>query len=208
MNAGTPTVYIVDDDPAVRDSFALLLRLQGFSARVFASGEEFLAGYSPDWAGCLVLDLRMPGMSGLALQSAMVDRGIKLPVVVVTAHGDVAAARAMLRAGALDFLEKPLDDNQLVAAIRAALQRDAEDRKHALAVAQAKQRMERLTPREREVLDLVVAGRHNREIAAELGISSRTVEVYKARLIEKLRVDRLPDLIRLVLTVQSGDSRR
>ena len=205
MNAGTPTVYIVDDDPAVRDSFALLLRLQGFSSRVFASGEEFLAAYSPDWAGCVVLDLRMPGMSGLALQSAMLDRGIKLPVVVVTAHGDVAAARAMLRAGALDFLEKPLDDNQLVAAVRAAFQRDAEDRKHALAVAQAKHWMERLTPREREVLDLVVAGRHNREIAAELGISARTVEVYKARLMEKLRVDRLPDLIRLVLMVRGEE---
>lgn len=205
MSVGAPTVYIVDDDAAVRDSFALLLRLQGFSARVFASGEEFLAAYSPDWAGCVVLDLRMPGMSGLGLQSAMLDRGIKLPVVVVTAHGDVAAARAMLRAGALDFLEKPLDDNQLVAAIRAALQRDAEDRGRALAVAQAKQWIERLTPREREVLDLVVAGRHNREIAADLGISVRTVEVYKARLMEKLRVDRLPELIRLVLMVQSGE---
>ena len=205
MNAGTPTVYIVDDDSAVRDSLALLLGLQGFSTRVFASGEEFLAAYAPDWAGCLVLDLRMPGMSGLALQSAMAERGIKLPIVVVTAHGDVAAARAMLTAGALDFLEKPIEENQLVAAIRAALQRDAESRKHALAIAQARQWMERLTPREREVLDLVVAGRHNREIAAELGISARTVEVYKARLMEKLRVDRLPDLVRLVLTVRSGE---
>ena len=206
MNAGTPTVYIVDDDAAVRRSLAMLLGLQGFSTRIFASGEEFLAGYAPDWAGCLLLDLRMPGMSGLALQSAMAERGIRLPVIVITAHGDVAAARAMLTAGALDFLEKPLEESQLLAVIRTALQRDAEDRKRATAVAQTRQWMERLTPREREVLDLVVAGRHNREIAAELGISVRTVEVYKAHAMEKLRVERLPDLIRLVLTVRGENS--
>ena len=204
MNASIPTVYIVDDDFAVRDSLALLLGLQGFVTRVFASGEEFLAAYSPQWPGCLVLDLRMPGMSGLALQAAMAERGVKLPIVVITAHGDVAAARAMLTAGALDFLEKPLEESQLLTAIRAALQCDAEDRRQALTIAQARQWIERLTPREREVLDLVVAGKHNREIAAELGISARTVEVYKARSMEKLRVERLPDLIRLVLTVQAG----
>ncbi|MBI2959328.1 MAG: response regulator transcription factor [Betaproteobacteria bacterium] len=203
MNADAPTVYIVDDEPAVRESLALLLRLHGFVSRGFASGEEFLSACAPGWAGCVLLDLRMPGMSGLALQAAMADRGITLPVVVVTAHGDVAAARAMLKAGALDFLEKPLDKNQLLAAVRAAFERNAEDRAHVLAVAQAKQCIERLTPREREVLDLIVAGQHNREIAAELGISARTVEVYKARLMEKLRVDRLPDLIRLMLTVAS-----
>ena len=203
MNTSIPTAYIVDDDPAVRDSLALLLRLQGFSTRVFASGEEFLSAYSPKWAGCLVLDLRMPGMSGLALQSAMAERGIKLPVIVVTAHGDVAAARAMLKAGALDFIEKPLDDSQLVVAIRGALELDAENRKRDLAVAQAKQWIERLTPREREVLDRVVAGQHNREIASELGISARTVEVYKARVMEKLRVTRLPELVRLVIMVQN-----
>ena len=205
MSAAIPTVYIIDDDDGVRDSLAVLLQLEGFATRAFASGEEFLAACTSEWAGCVLLDLRMPGMSGLAVQASMAGRGITLPLVVITAHGDVAAARAMLKAGALDFLEKPLDKNQLLAAIRAALQRDAKQRAHVQAAAQARQWMARLTPREREVLDLVVAGQHNREIASHLGISARTVEVYKARLMEKLRVERLPDLIRLVLAARSTE---
>lgn len=205
MSAAIPTVYIIDDDDGVRESLAVLLQLQGFATRAFASGEEFLAACASVWAGCVLLDLRMPGMSGLAVQASMADRGITLPLVVITAHGDVAAARAMLKAGALDFLEKPLDKNQLLSAIRAALQHDEKQRALVQAAAQARHSMARLTPREREVLDLVVAGQHNREIASHLGISARTVEVYKARLMEKLRVERLPDLIRLVLAARSTE---
>jgi two-component system, LuxR family, response regulator FixJ len=194
-----PTVFIVDDDAGVRDSLAMLLELKGFRTRTFAAAEAFLAEYRPDSPGCVVLDLRMPGMSGLELQAELARRGAPLPVIIITAHGDVATTRAALKGGAVDFVEKPIDDQVLVAAIAAALDRDARERERAQAAAGAAERFARLTAREREVLTLIAEGRHNREIAAALGISSRTVEVYKARMMEKLQVRRVPDLVRLVL---------
>jgi two-component system, LuxR family, response regulator FixJ len=195
----TPTVFIVDDDAAVRDSLAMLLELKGHAVRTFAGADAFLAEYRPEWPGCLVLDLRMPGMSGLELQAELARRGVGLPVVIVTAHGDVAAARTALKGGAIDFIEKPIDDEALVRAIADALDRDARSRTRAQADASTAERLARLTGREREVLELVAAGRHNREIAVDLGISPRTVEVYKARLMEKLQVRRVPELVRMVL---------
>jgi len=197
-----PTVFIVDDDAGVRDSLAMLLELKGFRTRSFADAEAFLAEYRPDWPGCLVLDLRMPGMSGLELQAELARRGAPLPVIIITAHGDVATTRSALKGGAVDFIEKPIDDEALVAAIAAALDRDARGRERAQAAAGAAERFARLTAREREVLALVADGRHNREIAVALGISPRTVEVYKARMMEKLQVRRVPDLVRLVLEQQ------
>lgn len=195
-------VYIVDDDNAVRDSLSLLLRLKGFENRVFGSAEDFLAQYSPDWRGCLLLDIRMAGMDGLALQRELAERGSVLPIVFITAHGDAAKARAALKSGAVDFLEKPLDDQALVAAVAEAL--DSEVRAHSADQARATlvARLARLTGRERQVLDMVVEGCHNREIAAQLGISPRTVEVYKARMMEKMQARTLPDLIRSVLAAQ------
>jgi FixJ family two-component response regulator len=197
-----PTVFIVDDDAGVRDSLAMLLELKGFRTRTFAAAEAFLAEYRPEWPGCLVLDLRMPGMSGLELQADLARRGSALPVIIVTAHGDVATTRSALKGGAVDFIEKPIDDEALVAAIAAAFDRDARGRERAQAAAGAAERLARLTGREREVLALVAEGRHNREIAVALGISPRTVEVYKARMMEKLQVRRVPDLVRLVLEHQ------
>ena len=197
-----PTVFIVDDDAGVRDSLAMLLELKGFRTRTFPGAEAFLAEYRPDWPGCLVLDLRMPGMSGLELQAELARRGDVLPVVIITAHGDVATTRAALKGGAVDFIEKPVDDEALVAAITSALDRDAHERERAQAAAGTAERLARLTGREREVLALVAEGRHNREIAVALGISPRTVEVYKARMMEKLQVRRVPDLVRLVLENQ------
>jgi RNA polymerase sigma factor (sigma-70 family) len=194
-----PTVFIVDDDAGVRDSLAMLLELKGFRTRVFASAEAFLAEHRPESPGCLVLDLRMPGMSGLELQADLARRGATLPVIIITAHGDVATTRSALKGGAVDFIEKPIDDEALVAAIATALDRDARDRAAAQASASVAERLARLTRREREVLARVADGKHNREIAAELGISPRTVEVYKARLMEKLQVRRLPELVRLML---------
>jgi FixJ family two-component response regulator len=194
-----PTVFIVDDDAGVRDSLAMLLELKGFQTRTFPAAEAFLAAYRADSPGCVVLDLRMPGMTGLELQAELARRGSGLPVIIVTAHGDVATTRAALKGGALDFIEKPIDDEVLVAAITAALDRDAQARSHAQSAAGVAARMARLTGREREVLALVADGRHNREIAIELGISPRTVEVYKARLMEKLQVRRVTELVRLVL---------
>lgn len=200
------TVYIIDDDAAVRDSLGLLLELHGYAARVFASAGEFLAVCTSEWTGCVLADLRMPGTSGLELQSELITRGIALPFIIITAHGDVAAARTSLKAGAVDFLEKPLDSAQLLAAVQGALQRETERLRAADAAAQTKRLLARLTDREREVLHLVVAGHHNREIAAQLGISARTVEAHKARLMAKLGVERLPDLLRLTLPAPSDKS--
>ena len=202
-----PEVTIVDDDAGVRDSLALLLGLHGYAVRAYASGEALLDAVRDDWRGCLLIDLRMPGMDGLALQKALAERGVALPVIILTAHGDAANARAALKAGAFDFLEKPVDDTLLIEMIQAATRVEAETHAATTERAQVERRIQRLTPRERQVFDLVVAGRHNREIAAALTISPRTVEVYKARMMDKLQVDRLPDLIRLSLGTAAAGAR-
>jgi RNA polymerase sigma factor (sigma-70 family) len=200
MTNRKPIVHIVDDDGAFRDSLALMLRLKGFETATFASGEEFLAKVAAGALGCLLVDMQMGGMGGLAVQEEVVRRGIALPTIVITAYGDVATARAALKGGAVDFLEKPLDEDALERIVRTAVAQSAETIASADAAADLEARLARLTDREREVLDMVIAGRHNREIAVALGISPRTVEVYKARMMEKMRVTRIPDLIRLMLT--------
>ena len=194
-----PTVHIVDDDSAVRESLALLLGLRGYATRRHASAEEFIDTVRPGAPGCVLLDLRMPGMSGLEAQTELASRSIHMPVIILTAHGDVASARQALKNGAFDFLEKPVDDKALSVTIDAALNADAEQAQRAGRAATVKAQLERLTPRERQVLNSVVDGRHNREIAAELDISVRTVEVYKARIMDKLQIERLPDLIRMAI---------
>ena len=200
MTAVDPKVYIIDDDAGVLDSLVVLLELQGFRTEPFTSAELFLQSCSPHSTGCVLADLRLPGMSGLQLQLAMQERNIALPVIIISAHGDLPAARAAFKSGAVDFLEKPLERGQLAQVIRTALARDKAAREHALHCAKVDRLMDRLTERERAVLAAVVAGRHNREIAADLGISARTVEVHKSRLMSKLGVERVPDLIRLVLS--------
>ena len=199
-----PFVAIVDDDAAVRDSLALLLRLHGFAVRAFASGDEFLVWSGTQDVDCVLLDLQMSGSSGLDVQAELARRQLDYPIVVVTAHGDVATTRAALKAGAFDFIEKPFDDEVLLKAIRAASATSAERRTRSERQTRFSQSLARLTPREREVLDHVLAGQHNREIAVLLAISPRTVEVYKARIMDKLDVDRLPDLIRLALEMGLG----
>jgi FixJ family two-component response regulator len=191
------TVFIVDDDPSVRDALSLLLSLRGHPTATFASAEDFLAAARPDWRGCIVLDIRMPGMSGLELQRCLLSRGPTLPVVVITAHGDVAAARQAFLSDAIDFIEKPFDGQQLLAAIENALAglRAVSD---AQVAARAHANAPLLTRREREVMDLMIRGLHNRRIAQELGISPRTVEVHKARVMEKMGVRTLIELVRLV----------
>ncbi|HZP87406.1 MAG TPA: response regulator [Burkholderiales bacterium] len=194
-----PIVYIVDDDAAVRDSLDVLLRVRGHATRSYSSGSDFLSEVDRNARGCVLLDLRMPGLDGLAIQSMLSSRDITLPVIMLTAHGDVATTRAAMKAGAFDFLEKPFDDDVLRSTIDAALARDTEARAETDRRTELSRLVDRLSARERQVLACVVAGRHNREIAVELGISPRTVEVYKARVMEKLRVERLPDLIRIAL---------
>ena len=192
-------VYLVEDDPSVRDALGLLLGLRGYSVALFASAESFLEAYRPDWCGCLLIDIRMPGMDGLTLQKHLLARGCRIPVIVMTGHGDVESAREAFRAQAVDFLEKPIDHGKLIAAIEESFARQARVQAAAGQRTEFDRLLGSLTPREREVMDLVVSGRHNREIAETLGISPRTVEVHKARMMVKLRVDSVPDLVRLSL---------
>jgi len=195
-------VYIVDDDAGVRDSLEILLRLHGYRVVGFASGEAFLAALdgSPAPAGGVVLlDLRLPGIGGAQVQAELAARKLAWPVVILTAHGDVPSARNALKAGASDFIEKPIQESLLLAALEHGATQHRTAESEAQRKADLERRLSRLTPREREVLAMVVEGRHNREVAQVLGISPRTVEVYKARVMDKLDVDRLPDLIRLTL---------
>lgn len=194
-----PTIFIVDDDASVRDSLALLLGLKGYAIRSFASAEDFLAACQPEWHGCLLLDIRMAGMNGLELQQQLISHQIFLPIIFITGHGDVAAARTALKGGAADFLEKPLDDEMLSAAISEALDRNTRQRDETSLGNEIVARIARLTAREREVMDKVAEGQPNREIARQLGISSRTVEVYKARMMTKMQAHSIAELIRLVL---------
>lgn len=198
------TVFIVDDDASVRDSLALLLGLKQFHTETHASAKAFLDAFEPGSPGCLLLDVRMPGMSGLDLQAELARRGIDLPVIVITAHGDVATTRAALKAGAFDFLEKPVDDELLFDVIGNALDADRHRRDEQAAIDTKRERLERLTGREREVMELLADGRHNREIAEALGISPRTVEVYRARMMEKLQARNLADLIRIILEIRAS----
>ena len=165
--------------------------------QLFANAESFIEAYRPGWGGCVLTDLRMPGMTGLELQAALRARAIELPVVVLTAHGDVATARAALKNGAFDFLEKPIDDALLIEVLGNALRVDRERRTAVTTRAFVSARFERLTEREREILALITAGHQNREVAAQLGISPRTVEVHKARIMEKLGCRSLAELIRV-----------
>jgi len=192
-------VYIVDDDDAVRDSLDVLLRMRGYRTRPYATGAAFLDAVETDVPGCIILDLRMPAPDGLEVLKRLRGRGIDLPIVVLTAHGDAASARAAFKGGAFEFLEKPLDDAALVAAIEAATRAGTAAYALRQRRAELQRRLARLTAREHEVLLHVLAGRHNREIAAVLDISPRTVEVYKTKLLDKLQVDRLPALIRVAL---------
>jgi len=198
------TVFIIDDDAAVRDALGLSLGVRGYRTAIFADAESFLQAYQSDWRGCILIDIRMPGMDGLALQKRLLELGCALPVIIMTGHGDVGSAREAFKSRALDFLEKPLDQSKLIAAIDDALLRNetvqqAAETEHAFAALLAT-----LTPREREVMEMIVAGRHNRDIADEMGISARTVEVHKARVMQKLKVDSIAQLVRLSLGVANA----
>lgn len=198
------TVFIVEDDLSVRDALGLLLGLQGYSVSMFADAESFLGAYRPDWTGCILVDIRMPGMNGLALQRWLVDKGCRMPVIIMTGHGDVGSARQAFRAQAVDFLEKPIDQTRLIEAIADAYARYTAVRNESTSSEDLMDRLAALTPREREVMDLVVAGRHNRDIADELGISVRTVEVHKARMMTKLAAHGVADLVRLSLGINKS----
>jgi RNA polymerase sigma factor (sigma-70 family) len=189
------SVVLVDDDGAVRDALALVLGLHGYRTRSFASAEDLLAAVDASWEGCVVADLRMPGSSGLDLAAGLASRGIAMPVVIITAHGDVASARAAFRLNAVDFLEKPFDDDQLIEAIEEAFDRERARVATSGEAAERERALARLSPREREIAVLVARGMRNPAIAEKLAISPRTVEVHKARIMSKLGVSGLDELI-------------
>ena len=205
MHSEHLTVFVIDDDAAVRDSLALMLGLQGYRTSVFADAEAFLAAWKDDWAGCVVADVRLPGQSGVELQDALRKKAISLPFVIITAHGDVATARAAFRSQAVDFLEKPFDSEQLFAAVRTAFA--LEERRFLRTDGQRKdaEKLGRLTAREREVLEQAAQGLHAKEIAEVLGISPRTVEVHKTRIMEKLGVRNVAELVRFVISSSPSD---
>jgi two-component system response regulator FixJ len=200
--AETPLVHVVDDDEAVRDSLALLLDAAGFATRAYDSAEAFLSVLPGLTSGCVITDVRMPELDGLELQRRIADVGVSLPVIVMTGHGDVPIAVEALKAGAADFLEKPFDDEQLIGAVRRALATSERMRQEGATVADIAARMASLTPREHEVLERLVAGLPNKTIAYDLGSSPRTVEVQRARVMEKMAARSLPELVRMVITAE------
>jgi two-component system response regulator TtrR len=198
-------IYVVDDDEAMRDSMNWLLEGEGYAVACFESGEHFLAAFRDDMRGCLVLDVRMPEMSGLELHEHLADRGSALPVIFVTGHGDVPMAVGALQRGACDFIEKPFHNEDLLARIQRALTLDCEQATRRRRTDAIAQRLELLTQREREVMDLVVAGKLNKQIADTLDISMKTVEAHRARVMDKMGARTLAELVRVVMEATKAE---
>lgn len=198
------TVFIVDDDEAVRDSLSWLMQSVGLNTETFASADAFLRGFGEDRPGCLLLDIRMPGMSGLELQGVLEERGFRLPLIVISGHADVPMAVRALKAGAFDFVEKPFNDQLLLDTVQRAIEQDRDKRESHARIEEWRRRLDTLTPRENEVLELVVVGASNKQISSELGISLKTVEAHRARVMDKLQADSLSQLVWMTLTVTNA----
>ncbi|GAB3443864.1 response regulator [Massilia solisilvae] len=198
------TVYLVDDDPGVLKSLGRLLQSDGLAVRAFQSAGEFLAQHDPALAGCIVLDMRLPDLGGLALQQALLASGCERPVVFMTGFGDVADSVQAMKAGAVDFLTKPCDDDELLRAVHGAIARDEERRRVSDELQQIRGRMALLTPREHEVMQQVVDGRMNKQIAADLGVAEKTIKVHRARAMVKMGASSLADLVRKTFELEVG----
>jgi len=203
MMNNNSTVFVVDDDQEVREALQLLMESVGLPVETFGSSQEYLEQFDPERPGCLVLDIRMPGMSGLELQARLAAENIHPPIVMITGHGDVPMAVRAVQAGAVDFVQKPFNDQALLDSVHRAIQQDAVQRGEASKLRDIQERLDRLTPREREVLDLVVAGKRNKVIAAEMNISQSTVEAHRAKVMEKIEADTLSSLMRMMLTLEA-----
>ena len=190
-------VYVIDDDPSIREAISSLIRSVGMSVQAFGSAKEFLASTRPNAPACLVLDVRMPGLSGLELQRELTEAGINIPIIFITGHGDIPMSVRAMKAGAMEFLTKPFRDQDLLDAIEQAIDRDRELRKQQAGIADLRDCFERLTPREREVMELVVAGLLNKQIAVRLGISEITVKLHRHQVMEKMKANSLADLVRM-----------
>ncbi|HEY7379398.1 MAG TPA: response regulator transcription factor [Steroidobacteraceae bacterium] len=207
MKEPTATVCVVDDDEAVRGSLKLLLKTLGVPALAYGSAQEFLADFDPQRRGCLVLDIRMPGMSGLDLQQELNTRGALVPIIFITGHGDVPMAVEAMQQGAMDFLQKPFRDQDLLDRINKALEKDRAGRELLGNRERLRARIDTLTPREREVMKLIVAGKANKVIAGDLQLSQRTVEIHRAHVMEKMGANSLAHLVRMAIEAErTGDT--
>lgn len=203
--AAGPMVYVVDDDPAMRSSLRWLIESVGLTVRTCASAQEFLRTYSPGDPGCLVLDVRMPGMSGLDLQAELKARKIKIPILIITGYAEVPLAVRAMKAGAFEFIEKPFSDQTLLDRIRAAVAKDEIDRRQRAIRNEVRERLKQLTPRERDVIERVVIGKPNKVVANDLELHQKTVEVHRAHAMQKMQAGNLAELIRLWLLAHSDD---
>jgi FixJ family two-component response regulator len=210
MSEEAPVVFVIDDDPSVRDALAGLLRSVGLAVRSFGSTQEFVQSERPDAPGCLVLDVRLPGRSGLDFQRELGELSIQLPIVFITGHGDIPMSVRAMKAGAVEFLTKPWHEQELLDAIQQGIERDRTRRWDAAAVAALHERFDSLTPREREIMALVVTGRMNKQIAADLDVSEITVKVHRGQVMRKMRARSLAQLVRMAdkLGVAPGENGR
>lgn len=199
MTSKQPNVFVVDDDQAMRSSLKWLIESVGMRVETYATADEFIQNYYPGRAGCLLLDVRMPGMSGLELQEHFLKHQINIPIIIITGHGDVPMAVRAMKSGAVDFIEKPFNDELLLESIRNALALDTEQRKTQAERAEIATRLANLTPREHEVMEMVTAGKANKEIAQALGVSAKTVEAHRSRVMEKMQADSLADLVKMAV---------
>jgi FixJ family two-component response regulator len=197
LPAEFPIVFVVDDDPAVRQSVCWLVESGGRRVAAFDTAQAFLDSYTPDQAGCVVTDIRMPGMSGLQLQEELADQGYTIPVIIMTAYGDVTTAVRAMKAGAIDFLEKPYNDHVLLDLIEEAIEKDGDIRRKHMQSAAARAKFDLLTPREQQVMKLIVQGRSNKSMASELEITTKTIEAHRAKVMEKMETGSVAELTRL-----------
>jgi FixJ family two-component response regulator len=197
MDQQRPKIFVVDDDESVREALGSLIRSAGLNVETFASAQEFLNRRRGDEPGCLVLDVRLPGLSGLDLQQRLADINIRTPIVFITGHGDIPMSVRAMKAGAVEFLTKPFRDQDLLDAIHEAIRRDGPARRRQAEMAELRDRYESLTTREREVMDLVVSGLLNKQAAAELGVSEVTIKVHRSQVMQKMRASSFADLVRM-----------
>jgi RNA polymerase sigma factor (sigma-70 family) len=197
MSEDQPIVYIIDDDESVREGVADLLRSIGQRVQLFGSAQEFLDSTRPDAPGCIVLDVRLPGPSGLEFQRRLIKSNIQFPIIFISGHGDIPMSVRAIKSGAIEFLTKPLNEQQLLDAVQAGIARDRRRRAEAKVVAELQERFESLTPREREILTLVVSGCRNKDIATQIGLSEMTVKVHRSHIMQKMRASTLVDLVRM-----------